>query len=173
MLGSVDGRAPVFPVDIVSHSLFHSLAKVDDCEKDDVGNYVDFLHFFRNRAGGGSDWATPALLRRSVTGPPYRRASTPPTTQPTNYAHLRGATYAIATNWSTFARSIDLGGDAREVLHLPVHDWHAFAAPIFSALILFRPAKGRVAAMVAGSQRLIDRVKASGMVGAQLEVQLA
>ena len=92
---------------------------------------------------------------------------------PGNYAHLRGATYAIATNWSTFARSIDLGGDAREVLHLPVHDWHAFAAPIFSALILFRPAKGRVAAMVAGSQRLIDRVKASGMVGAQLEVQLA
>ncbi len=92
---------------------------------------------------------------------------------PTNYAHVRGGTYALSTNWAAFARPIDLGGDAREVLHLPLLDvvFDAPASRILSTMILFRPAEGRVAAMVAGSQRLIDRIKASGMVGAQLDVQ--
>lgn len=145
----------------------HSLAKVDDCDEDDVGNYIESVSY------GRTDYATPALLRRSVTGPPYRRASASTRPMPTNYAHVRGGTYAVSSNWVAFARPIDLGGDAREVLHLPLQDvvFDAPASRIFSTMVLFRPAEGRVAAMVAGSQRLIDRVKASGMVGAQLDVQ--
>ena len=109
------------------------------------------------------DYETPELLRRSVAAAPYRRAT--PSSMLTNWQHL-GSTYGAATNWSTFAKPLALPSSHQD-LHVPLFDWaKACPACIFGSIVLFQPAQGRVAAMVAGPQDLIDKVRASDMVGA-------
>ena len=82
-------------------------------------------------------------------------------------------TNGAVTNWSTFARPLSLPHSVQE-LHLPVFDWdQACPACIFGSLVIFQPASGRVAAMVAGKQALIDAIRANGMVGAPLDIKMA
>ena len=84
-----------------------------------------------------------------------------------------GCTFGAVTNWATFARPLSLPGGAVQELHLPLFDWpKACPACIFGSMIIFQPAAGRVAVMVAGKQSLIDKVKASGMVGTLLEMPM-
>lgn len=90
----------------------------------------------------------------------------------TNREHM-SASYGAVTNWSTFARPLSLPHSVQE-LHLPVFDWdQACPACVFGSLVIFQPASGRVAAMVAGKQALIDAIRANGMVGAPLDIQMA
>ena len=144
------------------------------CGEEDVGNYEELITYMRGRGGGEEDdYATPTLLRKSVAGAPYRRAARPPTAMLSNWEHLRGAMYAAVTNWATFARPLTLGDGAAQELHLPLFDWDkACPACVFGSFIIFQPAAGRVAAMVAGKQSLIDAVKASGMAGAPIEMAM-
>ena len=132
--------------------------KIDGCGDSDVGNYEDLLAYTPR------DYASPSLIRRSVTGPQYFRASGAPL--PTNLEHL-AATYGAITNWATFAQPLELdGGGARQELHLPLLDWNASTPPsVFGAMVVFRPKAGRLAAFVGGSSAFVGRVKASGMVG--------
>ena len=107
------------------------------------------------------DYASPSLIRRSVTGPQYFRASGAPL--PSNLEHL-AATYGAITNWATFARPLEI--DGVQQLHLPLLDWNASTPPsVFGAMVVFRPKAGRLAAFVGGSSAFVERVKASGMVG--------
>ena len=130
--------------------------KIDGCGDDDVGNYEDLLAYTPR------DYASPSLIRRSVSGIPYFRASGAPL--PTNLEHL-AATYGAVTNWATFARPLAL--DGVQELHLPLLDWNASTPPsCFGAMVVFRPKAGRLAAFVGGSSAFVERVKASGMVGA-------
>ena len=129
--------------------------KVDGCGDDDVGNYEDLLAYTPR------DYASPSLIRRSVTGPQYFRASGAPL--PSNLEHL-SATYGAITNWATFARPLEI--DGVQQLHLPLLDWNASTPPsVFGAMVVFRPKAGRLAAFVGGSAAFVERVKASGMVG--------
>ena len=48
----------------------------------------------------------------------------------------------------------------------------ACPACVFGSLVIYQPAAGRVAAMVGGKQELIDAVKASGMVGTPLDMEM-
>ena len=83
------------------------------------------------------------------------------------------ATVGVMTNWATFARPLSLPGATQE-LHLPLFDFpKANPASIMGSMVVFQPASGRVAAMVAGSQRLIDAVSASGIVGKSVGVSYA
>ena len=132
--------------------------KIEGCGDDDVGNYEDLLAYTPR------DYASPSLIRRSVTGPQYFRATGAPL--PSNLEHL-AATYGAITNWATFARPLELdGGGARQELHLPLLDWNASTPPsVFGAMVVFRPKAGCLAAFVGGSSAFVERVKASGMVG--------
>ena len=134
----------------------------------DAGNYEDLLTYMRG------DYETPALLRRSVgRGAPYRRAGVPATAMLSDWQHARGATYGAATNWSTFAKPLSFGTGEAQELHLPLFAWNqACPAGVCGSLVVFRPAAGRVAAMVAGTQALVDAVKASGMAGAALDIAM-
>ena len=129
--------------------------KVDGCGDDDVGNYEDLLAYTPR------DYASPSLIRRSVTGPSYFRASGAPL--PTNLEHL-SATYGAVTNWATFARPLEL--DGVQQLHLPLLDWNASTPPsVFGAMVIFRPRAGCLAAFVGGSRAFVEKVRRSGMVG--------
>ena len=144
--------------------------KLDGCEEDYAGNYEDLITYMR------PDYATPALIRKSVGVPGdrrYRRAAEPPTEMLTNTQWLGGATVGVMTNWATFARPLSLPGATQE-LHLPLFDFpKAVPASTMGSMVVFQPASGRVAAMVAGSQRLIDAVAASGIVGKSVGVSYA
>jgi hypothetical protein len=71
--------------------------RVSDCNAEDVGNYEDLLCYTP------SDYASPALIRKSVSSEgAYEGAAQPRSQMPTNLEHLSGATYAAITNWSTF-----------------------------------------------------------------------
>ena len=141
--------------------------RLEGCGEAEVGNYEDLITYMKG------DYETSVLLRRSVSGPPYRRAGGG-TAMLTNWEHLRGATYGVVTNWSTFARPLSLGvGTGEAELHLPLFDWSkAVPACILGSMVLFQPAEGRIAVMVAGKQELIDAVKKSGMVGAALGIEM-
>ncbi|CAH0373302.1 unnamed protein product [Pelagomonas calceolata] len=129
--------------------------KIDGCGDDDVGNYEDLIAFTPR------DYASPSLIRRSVSGPQYFRATGAPL--PTNREHL-AASYGAVTNWATFAEPLEL--DGVQQLHLPLLDWNASTPPsVFGAMVVFRPRAGRLAAFVGGGSTFVERVKASGMVG--------
>jgi hypothetical protein len=91
----------------------------------------------------------------------------------TNWQHL-SAQYAAVTNWSTFAKPLVLPssptgdgepGHVDQELHLPLFDWpKACPACIFGSMVLFRPTRGRIAAIVAGKKSMMDKVKRTGMV---------
>ena len=116
-----------------------------------------------------ADYATPSLVRESVRGPPYFRATG--AALPTNAEHL-SATYGALTNWSTFAKPLTVAG-ADQTLHLPLFCWNASTPPrVFGAAVIFTPRKGAVAMFVAGSRAFVDAVRASGMAGKPVEVAM-
>ena len=129
--------------------------KIDGCGDEDVGNYEDLLAYTPR------DYASPSLIRRSVTGPRYFRASGAPL--PSNLEHL-SSSYGAITNWATFARPLEL--DGVQQLHLPLLDWNASTPPsVFGAMVVFRPKAGCLAAFVGGSRAFVEKVRRSGMVG--------
>ena len=140
--------------------------RVEGCTDDDVGNYEDMVTYMP------ADFETPALIRRSVTGPPFVRAAVPPTRMLTNRQHL-GAKYAVITSWATFARPLRIDG-AEETLHLPLFDFPATTpASVLGAMVVFKPRPGKedVACLCGGSRDMIERVRASGMVGRDLGIR--
>jgi hypothetical protein len=61
-----------------------------------------------------------------------------------------GATYAITSNWATFAAPNRIEG-CREELHMPLHDYSKAGLPSsFSALIIFRATSDKVGILVTG-----------------------
>jgi hypothetical protein len=54
-------------------------------------------------------------------------------------------------------------------LHLPLFDWNTTTpASVCSAMVIFRPREGEVAALVAGSERALEKIRASGIVGGNM-----
>eukprot|EP00945_MAST-04E_sp_MAST-4E-sp1_P003496 g3496.t1 len=140
---------------------FVSTNDVVGCNEDDVGNYEDLLSYTP------SDYATPSLIRKSIAGPPYRRAGGGK--MPTSCEHILGCTYGAITNWATFARELNLPG-ARQTQHIPLFDFQqSTPACIFGAMVIFKPKDGEIACCIAGKQELIDEINQSGMVGKPLE----
>ena len=135
--------------------------RIEGCNEDDVGNYEDLLSYTP------SDYATPSLIRKSIAGPPYRRAGGGK--MPTSFEHILGCTYGAITNWATFARELNLPG-AHQTQHIPIFDFQqSTPACIFGAMVIFKPKDGEIACCIAGKQELIDEINQSGMVGKPLE----
>ena len=141
--------------------------RIDGCEESDLGNYEDLVTYMP------TDFATPVLIRKSVIGPLYTRAAEPHTEMLTNRQHLR-AKYGVITNWATFARPLDIVG-AHEQLHLPLFDFpKSTPASMLGAMVIFKPHPNgsEVACLCGGSQAMIDRVRASGMVDRPLGIEV-
>ena len=142
--------------------------RVDNCGESDVGNYEELIAYTKQ------DYKFPALIRKSISAPPYRRAGNGH--MPTNMEHL-SCTYGAITNWATFAKELKIGnttgddkGTITQTLHIPLFDFpKSTPACIFGAIVIFKPKEGSVGALVAGKQELIDAIKGSGMVGQSLE----
>ena len=152
--------------------------RVEGCDEGDVGNYEDLITYMRG------DYESPALIRKSVSMPTrrlwtkgadwyYRRAGTPRTAMLSNWKHLTGGMYAVATNWSTFKQALCLDNAAEEELHVPIFDFPKVnPACVLSSMAVFCPAAGRVAVLVAGTQALMEKVRESGMVGKPLGIDV-
>lgn len=141
--------------------------KIDECGETDVGNYEDLITYMP------ADFATPALIRQSIQGIPYRRAAKPSTKMLSNWQHLR-ARYGVITNWATFAKPIRLT-NAQEVLHLPLFDFpKSTPASVLGSMVIFKPnpAKNEIACLCGGNQKTIDQIKAMGMVGRPLGIDI-
>lgn len=91
--------------------------QVTGCGEADAGNYEDLMTYMP------PDYATPSLIRRSVTGRGgvYTRAAEPRTAQLTNAEHLMGGTYGAVTNWASFAKARPLLRSARRRGGLRTH----------------------------------------------------
>jgi hypothetical protein len=143
--------------------------KVQGCKESDAGNYQDTISY------RPEDYATPELIRRSVAGGgrPYVRAADPPTRMLTSWEHVSGSTYGLITNWATFAGALIVPG-AEEDLHLPLFDFPGTTpAKVLAIMVIFRSGPGKgVGVMVAGTRQLIEAVKASGMVGRPLKIEM-
>lgn len=141
--------------------------KVETCEASDVGNYEELVTYMP------ADFATPALIRKSVNGAPYTRASTPRTNMPTNWQHLR-ARYSVITNWATFSRPLLIEA-AEQLLHMPLFDFpKSTPASVLGSMVIFKPqGAGREIACLCGADRAtLDRIRSSGMVGTPLEIPM-
>ena len=149
-------------------------------DADDAGNYEDLIEYYDFSktndetldAQLACDYANPALIRRSVQGTPYARAVTTATLSNADFL-FRVGKIGVTTNWSTFAKPLDLFKGSTQVLHLPILDWpKANPAGLLGSLLVFRPHKGRLAVMAAGDAAFVDRLARSGMAGEKLDVEL-
>ena len=117
------------------------------------------------------DYANPALIRRSVQGAPYARAVTTATLSDADFL-FRVGKVGVTTNWSTFAKPLDLFKGSTQVLHVPILDWpKANPAGLLGSMLVFRPHEGRLAVMAAGDAAFARRVARSGMAGEKLDVE--
>ena len=137
--------------------------RVELCREDDVCNYEDLILYTP------ADYASPSLIRKSISNGVYRRAASPPTKLPTNWQYLTGTSYAAVTNWSTFYSSVDID-EAVEELHMPIFDFpETTPSSAMGAMVIFRPKPDSIAVLFGGSKQLVDSLMQSGMVGARLE----
>ena len=98
-----------------------------------------------DRAGARSaeDFASPALIRKSLLENMFKRASKPQTNIPGFYDLVTGK-LALVTNWSTFYDDIYLD-DCTQIVHFPFVDVDEHIGNDFSACIIFAPRKGELA----------------------------
>ena len=79
----------------------------------------------------------------------------------------------VTSNWSTFAKPLDLFKGSTQVLHVPILDWpKANPAGLLGSMLVFRPHEGRLAVMAAGDAAFVERLARSGAAGEKLDVEL-
>ena len=157
--------------------------KVSGLNDDDAGNYEDLIEYYyfsetkddtkedTPRSSLTCDYANPALIRRSVQGTPYARAVTTATLSDADFV-FRVGKIGVTSNWSTFAKPLDLFKGSTQVLHVPILDWpKANPAGLLGSMLVFRPHEGRLAVMAAGDAAFARRVARSGMAGEKLDVE--
>jgi len=157
--------------------------KVSGLNDDDAGNYEDLIEYYdfsetkddtkedTPRSSLTCDYANPALIRRSVQGTPYARAVTTATLSDADFV-FRVGKIGVTSNWSTFAKPLDLFKGSTQVLHVPILDWpKANPAGLLGSMLVFRPHEGRLAVMAAGDAAFVRRVARSGMAGEKLDVE--
>jgi hypothetical protein len=162
--------------------------KAPGLDDDDAGNYEDLIEYYDfssiNTTNEDKTWtddvsrdmtcdyANPALIRRSVQGAPYARAVTTATLSDADFL-FRVGKVGVTTNWSTFAKPLDLFKGSTQVLHVPILDWpKANPAGLLGSMLVFRPHKGRLAVMAAGDAAFVERFARSGAAGEKLDVEL-
>jgi len=160
--------------------------KAPGLDDDDAGNYEDLIEYYDFSSstnddetrtddvsrGTTCDYANPALIRRSVQGAPYARAVTTATLSDADFL-FRVGKVGVTTNWSTFAKPLDLFKGSTQVLHVPILDWpKANPAGLLGSMLVFRPHKGRLAVMAAGDAAFVERFARSGAAGEKLDVEL-
>eukprot|EP00501_MAST-03F_sp_TOSAG23-6_P000319 GSMAST32.ASY1.ANO1.326.1 assembled CDS len=140
--------------------------KIENLDDDQIGNYEDLIAYRKE------DYLLPSLIRKSVTGPIYKRDSS--SSMPTNWEHITKGTYGAITNWSKFAKVVKLPNGSpnptTQDFHIPLFDFpKSTPACIVSSMVIFKPNDDQLAALVAGPTSLINDIKSCGMVASELQ----
>jgi len=134
--------------------------RVENCHNKDVGNYENVILYMPQ------DYDTPQLIRKSLTGKYYLRASTPTTKRLSKWSNGK---VGIVTNWSKFPVELKIG-DARhgtcgnEVLHMPLYHCVGEPMSMMNTAVIFRPSANKTAVIFMGDRRSVAKMKSSALV---------
>jgi hypothetical protein len=139
--------------------------RIEGLGDDDIGNYESLLPYY-----GEMDYRTPAMIRKSLSRGDglYIRASEPRTKPLTNLQYMK-AIIGLATNWSTFARTLKIQGGTQD-LHIPLFNRADVPACCMSGCTIFRPDDAGMAVLYIGNQATWDRMKASELVKEEIDM---
>lgn len=139
--------------------------RVASCSDRDAGNYENTL------LTRPEDHASPAMVRKAVTK--MQRAADPPTEVPTGWGwgYLK-YTFGVTTNWASFNAGFELEKCTQD-LHLPIMEF-AGATPsrMLSVCIIFKPSRSKLAVILNGGDKLMDKVEATGLTGKPVAVNV-
>ena len=127
--------------------------KINNCNESDAPNYFNTI-IYRPR-----DYATPALIRESISGECFERAAKPPTEllKSTPTLMMKKVHVSICTNWATFNNDdFSLGPSFQQVLHMPLKDMRYASPSLISNFTVFKPWPGKIAICVAGSPKMVE-----------------
>lgn len=135
--------------------------RIENCNVDDAPNYFNTI-IYRPR-----DYATPALIRESISGKRFERAAKPPTKLLTSSPSLLATNLhvSICTNWATFNDDdFSLGPQFKQILHLPLKDMQYAAPSLISNFTIFKPCPGKVAICATGTPEMVQEFSNTSLV---------
>jgi hypothetical protein len=136
---------------LVTIDLLHASRRLEGHTIHHAGNYWSLLFY------QPPDFASPALIRKSL----YTLKRVQTTSSMPSFWAILGATYAVTSNWVTFAAPNRIEG-CREELHMPLHDYTEAGLPSsFSALIIFRATSDKIGILVTGVGPVLKRLERS------------
>ncbi|CAB9509811.1 expressed unknown protein [Seminavis robusta] len=119
-----------------------------------AGNYENVICY------RPQDSATPALIRQSIQPPIFRRRVTNQEPLPGFWGQASGS-FAIATNWASFAKPCFLGTDCHEEFHMPLYDLSKLIPSTMVILVIFRAGPRGLGILYGGSEaKVADLQKA-------------
>jgi hypothetical protein len=134
--------------------------RIENCDKYDAPNYFNTI-LYRPR-----DYATPALIRKSISGNSFAGAAEPPTTMLLSSPSLmtKNIHVSICTNWATFTEdSFSLGPELTQILHMPLKDMQYAAPSLISNFTVFKPWPKAIAICATGTPEMVDSLSRTSL----------
>ena len=126
----------------------------------DAGNY-EWVVFYQEE-----DCARPGQIRKSLSTPgKYVRCGRDPPRPLRSGMSLVRARYSVITNWSTFARDLELPG-CEQRLHMPCMDLAMAACEL---AIVFRATRTEVGVLMLSRKVSDEAIESSGVFGATMD----
>lgn len=135
--------------------------RIENCDEYDAPNYFNTI-IYRPR-----DYASPTLIRESISGNRFERAAKPPTELLTSSPSLMAKKIhvSICTNWATFNDDdFSLGSDFKQVLHMPLKDMTYAAPSLISNFTIFKPWPKQIAICVTGTPEMVESFSKTSLV---------
>lgn len=110
--------------------------RLDGVTRRHAGNYEGLVYY------NPSDCSAPGLIRRSLMGPPYRRAG-PASSPLPPWWRTASSTASVVTNWTSFAAANRIEGCV-EVSHLPLILPDLVPCHRLRMFVVYRAGEGRV-----------------------------
>ena len=128
--------------------------RIENCTNDDVGNYENCITY------KAADFATASLIRKSLSGEYYFRASKPVTKRWSIFEAFWGKSkIGLLSNWSKFPVTLKLHDNvAKEVLHLPLFDNSGAPVSVANGAVIFRPTANKTALFIFGDKAFVEYV---------------
>lgn len=135
--------------------------RIENCYENDAPNYFNTIIY------RPPDYASPDLIRESISGKRFKRASKPPTTLLTSSPYLMASNVhvSICTNWATFNDDdFSLGPDFHQILHMPLKDMQYAAPSLISNFTVFKASPGKIAICATGTPEMVESFSKSKLV---------
>merc|ERR1711920_1137689 len=112
------------------------------------GNYESLLYYMPSDV-------SPALIRKSITGQPYRRAAEPATELP-GFMTMAGGRLSMISTWVSFYSDVKFE-QCHQTMHMPLGD---FSISPFEYAQIWCPSAGRLAIMCCLRPEAEERLRA-------------